>query len=109
MNGPTRVLAKLGDPAAPVSTIPFPLGDQPWHERWIPGVPVAPALHALPRSESSSSEAFAAVVPTAVCFSAGAAAAAGPASTAAARRTAGSFMCSHGSPVLRVYSFGVAS
>ena len=56
-------------PAAPVSTIPFPLGDQPLQERWSPGVPVAPAVQALPRSLRVSSDAFAAVGSRASCAS----------------------------------------
>jgi hypothetical protein len=91
MNGPTWLLAKLGEPAAPVSTIPPPLGFQPLHERWIPGVPVVPAVQDFPRSESVRRDAFAAVVPAVVCFADGAAAAAEPAKSTAASRTAGSF------------------
>ena len=70
-NGPVVRKAMSADDAAPVSTIPCPLGLKPVQPSATPCCALAFPVQPMPKSATLTSEACAVVVSTAVCFIAG--------------------------------------
>src|SRR5207248_5381265 len=79
--GPVCAALKVGDAAAPVSTIPFALGACPGHETRMPRCAAFAAVQPLPKLAAVRSVARAAFVPALVWWIAGVPAASTIAST----------------------------